>query len=203
MSEFEGLGHKPSEHTLRNLASRLKDEGYLEIRFAGGSRFRSAAFIQLTEYGRKEAHDVDPFERTQLETRGLLASEEVPDGRVRGDVRGLSRTAAGPSRRRPLASTTPAHCAVTPAVPRAAGSRTSPKGLMPHGLADAVCPSAAVVELMPHRPADAAGPLIVGEVRGPETLDLLVGLSTAHAARCARSTPGARRRRCGGWRRSR
>jgi DNA-binding PadR family transcriptional regulator len=61
MSELEGLGHKPSEHTLRNLASRLKDEGYLEIRFAGGSRFRSAAFIQLTEYGRKEAHDVDPL----------------------------------------------------------------------------------------------------------------------------------------------
>jgi hypothetical protein len=55
MSELEGPGHKPSEHTLRNLASRLKDEGYLEIRFGGGSRFRSAAFIQLTEYGRKES----------------------------------------------------------------------------------------------------------------------------------------------------
>jgi hypothetical protein len=75
MAELERLGEKASEGKLRNLARRLRDEGYLELRFAGGSPFRSAGFIELTDHGRAVAHEVDPFERTQLETRGLIASE--------------------------------------------------------------------------------------------------------------------------------
>jgi hypothetical protein len=75
MAELERLGETPSEDKLRNLARRLRDEGYLELRFAGGSPFRSAGFIELTKYGRSVAHEIDPFERTQLETRGLIASE--------------------------------------------------------------------------------------------------------------------------------
>jgi hypothetical protein len=74
-AELSRLGYDPPELKLYYLARRFQADGYLALTFGGGMEFRSAGLIQLTEGGRDLAHEVDPFERTQQETRGLLASD--------------------------------------------------------------------------------------------------------------------------------
>jgi len=73
--ELAIAGHKPDDIVLYNLMQRLREEGYLEASPAGGMDFRGAALMRLTEFGRDEAREVDPFERVRDEARHALASK--------------------------------------------------------------------------------------------------------------------------------
>jgi hypothetical protein len=66
----------PEDYVLIDLARWLMDNGYLEDRASFAHEFESVGLLQLTQYGQEVAHEVDPFERTQTETRRLLASDQ-------------------------------------------------------------------------------------------------------------------------------
>jgi hypothetical protein len=72
LTEF---GRRPDDVSLKNLAWRLKDEGYIDAYFASGP-FQTTANIELTHLGREAARDVDPVERVEAATRRLIAPDE-------------------------------------------------------------------------------------------------------------------------------
>jgi DNA-binding PadR family transcriptional regulator len=74
--ELARMGCDPGSAALYNVVWRLRDEGYVDARFAGGM---TIAFVRLTEYGRDQAREVDPFERVRDEARNVLASRLFAD----------------------------------------------------------------------------------------------------------------------------
>jgi len=77
MNELDRMGHSAADtDTLDNLFDQLREDGYLTLgeRAFGGPE--AIGRVRLTADGRKEAREVDPFERTYGEARHAISSLE-------------------------------------------------------------------------------------------------------------------------------